>query len=78
MLIIYYTKNIYFNDFKMLLQVDFMLGSYMEDINITSNQFEKACAYGSPNIQTQFHHNAFEQVKRASARSCKQKRARNS
>lgn len=42
--------------------VDFMLGSYMEDIGITSDQFEKACGRASGKIRSQFHHAVFEQV----------------
>ena len=51
------------NPFRSLLdQVDFMLGSYMEDIGITSGQFEAACGVASEKIKTQFHHALFEQV----------------
>ena len=39
-----------------------MLGSYMEDIGITSSQFEAACGVASEKIKTQFHHALFEQV----------------
>ena len=42
------------------LQVDFMLGSYMEDIGITSGQFEEACGKGSGKS---FQQGLFEQVK---------------
>lgn len=48
------------DEFKNL--VDFMLGSYMEDIGISSEQFEKACGVASTKIKTQFHHTLFEQV----------------
>ncbi|KAK7074745.1 Cilia- and flagella-associated protein 36 [Halocaridina rubra] len=40
--------------------VDFMLGSYMEDIGITPEQFESAC--GKASIKTTFHQTLFEQV----------------
>ncbi len=42
--------------------VDFMLGSYMEDIGITSGQFEAACGQASTRIKSQFHQALFEQV----------------
>lgn len=35
--------------------VDFMLGSYMEDIGITPEQFESACGKASKNIKSKFH-----------------------
>ena len=41
------------------IQVDFMLGSYMEDIGINSGQFEEACGKGS---NKSFQHGLFEQV----------------
>ena len=44
-------------DYKNL--VDFMLGSYMEDIGITPQQFEEACGKGS---KRSFQHGLFEQV----------------
>ena len=44
------------------VQVDFMLGSYMEDIGITSDQFEAACGKASSKIRTQFHQALFEQA----------------
>merc|ERR1711944_300627 len=44
-------------DYKNL--VDFMLGSYMEDIGITPKQFEEACGKGS---KRSFQHGLFEQV----------------
>jgi len=44
-------------DYKNL--VDFMLGSYMEDIGITPKQFEDACGKGS---KKSFQHGLFEQV----------------
>ena len=37
-----------------------MLGSYMEDIGITSKQFEDACGKGS---KRSFQHGLFEQVR---------------
>ncbi|XP_068249619.1 cilia- and flagella-associated protein 36 [Palaemon carinicauda] len=40
--------------------VDFMLGSYMEDIGITPEQFEAAC--GEASTKTTFHQTLFEQV----------------
>jgi hypothetical protein len=39
-----------------------MLGSYMEDIGISSAQFEEACGKASRRIRSQFHHALFEQV----------------
>lgn len=42
--------------------VDFMLGSYMEDIGITPDQFEAACGKASKNIKSEFHQSLFEQV----------------
>uniref|UniRef100_A0A6A7FNV9 Cilia- and flagella-associated protein 36 n=2 Tax=Hirondellea gigas TaxID=1518452 RepID=A0A6A7FNV9_9CRUS len=42
--------------------VDFMLGSYMEDISITPEQFEAACGKASRNIKSEFHQSLFEQV----------------
>ena len=42
--------------------VDFMLGSYMEDIGITPEQFENACGVASTKIKSQFHNALFEQV----------------
>jgi len=39
-----------------------MLGSYMEDIGISSTQFEAACGKASTRIRSQFHHALFEQV----------------
>ena len=35
----------------MKFQVDFMLGSYMEDIGITPEQFEAACGVASKKIK---------------------------
>lgn len=52
-------KNIH-DGYKNL--VDFMLGSYMEDIGITPEQFEAACGQASKNIKSQFHQTLFEQV----------------
>ena len=46
---------------SIIVQVDFMLGSYMEDIGITSQQFEAACGKGS---KRSFQHGLFEQVRR--------------
>ena len=42
--------------------VDFMLGTYMEDIGITPVQFEKACCKSSSRIKSQFHQMLFEQL----------------
>merc|ERR1712141_744866 len=47
------------DDYKNL--VDFMLGSYMEDIGITSKEFEAACTQGK-SITGKFHQQLFEQV----------------
>jgi len=47
-------------DYKQL--VDFMLGSYMEDIGITPQQFQKACGGALGNVKKQFNHNVFEQI----------------
>ena len=54
------------NSFSHLLdfQVDFMLGSYMEDIGISPEQFEAACGVASKKIKSQFHHALFEQVEK--------------
>ena len=44
-------------------KVDFMLGSYMEDLGISSEQFESACDGASSKIKgSQFHQMIFEQV----------------
>ncbi|XP_071549166.1 cilia- and flagella-associated protein 36 isoform X2 [Panulirus ornatus] len=40
--------------------VDFMLGSYMEDMGINPEQFESAC--GKASMNTPFHQTLFEQV----------------
>lgn len=42
--------------------VDFMLGTYMEDIGITPQQFERACNKSSSRIKSQFHQMLFEQL----------------
>ncbi|XP_069688630.1 cilia- and flagella-associated protein 36 isoform X2 [Periplaneta americana] len=43
--------------------VDSMLGSYMEDIGITPEQFENACSKNSTEgVQIRFHQTLFEQV----------------
>ena len=39
-----------------------MLGSYMDDIGITAEQFEEACGRGKGKIRSQFQHGLFEQV----------------
>ena len=49
-------------DDSMMMQVDFMLGSYMEDISITPEQFETACGVASKKIKSQFHQSLFEQA----------------
>ncbi|KAI4469231.1 phosphodiesterase hl [Holotrichia oblita] len=50
-----------FNDFKNL--VDFMLGNFMDDIGITPQQFEDACAKGTQGgITLRFDQNIFEQI----------------
>ena len=54
--LIIYKLSFYSDNF---LQVDFMLGSYMEDIGITPKQFEEACGKGS---KRSFQHGLFEQV----------------
>jgi len=46
-------------DYKNL--VDFMLGSYMEDIGISAKEFEVACSQGKK-ITGKFHQQLFEQV----------------
>jgi hypothetical protein len=44
------------NNTQLSLQVDSMLGSYMEDIGITPEQFEKACSKNSAGgLQIRFH-----------------------
>ena len=40
-----------------------MLGSYMEDIGITPEQFEAACGVASKKIKSQFHQSLFEQAR---------------
>ncbi|XP_066153017.1 cilia- and flagella-associated protein 36 [Euwallacea fornicatus] len=47
-----------FEEFKNL--VDFMLGNFMEDIGISSEQFEKACVEGKRYVS--FNNNIFEQI----------------
>jgi len=42
--------------------VDFMLGSYMDDIGISPQQFQKACGAALGNVKKQFNHNVFEQI----------------
>ena len=39
-----------------------MLGSYMDDIGITPQQFQKACGSALGNVKKQFNHNVFEQI----------------
>ena len=48
------------DDYKNL--VDFMLGTYMEDIGITPGQFEKACTKSAAEMKTKFHQLQFEQL----------------
>jgi hypothetical protein len=45
-----------------LVQVDFMLGSLMSDLGITSGQFEAACADASARMSPQLQSMLFEQV----------------
>lgn len=42
--------------------VDFMLGSYMEDIGITAAQFQESCGRGQGRALAKFQHRLFEQV----------------
>lgn len=42
--------------------VDFMLGSHMEDLGITAEQFDNACGKTNKNIHSQFHQSLFEQI----------------
>ncbi|GIX84366.1 cilia- and flagella-associated protein 36 [Caerostris darwini] len=42
--------------------VDFMLGSYMEDLRITPDEFEKSCSVASKKALNQFHQSLFQQV----------------
>ena len=51
-----------FHTISLTMQVDFMLGSYMEDIGITPEQFEAACGVASKKIKSQFHQSLFEQA----------------
>ena len=51
-----------FHTISPTIQVDFMLGSYMEDIGITPEQFEAACGVASKKIKSQFHQSLFEQA----------------
>ena len=53
-------KHFYFTK-TLFVKVDFMLGSYMEDIQITPQQFSDACTKAK--IKTQFQQGLFEQVK---------------
>ena len=47
-----------------LLQVDFMLGSYMEDLGINSEQFEKIFGgKGKRETDSEIHTFLFEQVR---------------
>ena len=39
-----------------------MLGSYMDDIGITPQQFQKACGGALGNVKKQFTHTVFEQI----------------
>lgn len=48
------------NEYKNL--VDFMLGSHMEDMGITPEQFEKVCGKANRSIVAKFHQGLFEQV----------------
>ena len=48
-------------DYLIKTKVDFMLGSYMEDIGITAKEFEAACTQGK-SITGKFHQQLFEQV----------------
>ncbi|KAM7289236.1 cilia- and flagella-associated protein 36 isoform X1 [Ixodes scapularis] len=48
------------NEYKNL--VDFMLGSHMEDMGITPEQFEKVCGKANRGIAAKFHQGLFEQV----------------
>lgn len=48
------------NEYKNL--VDFMLGSHMEDMGITPEQFEKVCGKPNRGIAAKFHQGLFEQV----------------
>jgi hypothetical protein len=45
-----------------MFQVDFMLGSYMEDIGITAAQFQESCGRGQGKALAKFQHRLFEQV----------------
>ena len=54
------TTNHFWTHSSSTVQVDFMLGSYMDDIGITSKQFEDACGKGS---KRSFQHGLFEQVR---------------
>ncbi|XP_042905794.1 cilia- and flagella-associated protein 36 [Parasteatoda tepidariorum] len=42
--------------------VDFMLGSYMEDLRITPEEFEKSCSVATKRAMNQFHQSLFQQV----------------
>lgn len=52
-------KKIY-EDYKSL--VDVMLGSYMEDLGITVEQFDEACNRKATEMKTKFHKLQFEQL----------------
>ncbi|XP_054722764.1 cilia- and flagella-associated protein 36-like [Uloborus diversus] len=42
--------------------VDFMLGSYMEDLNITPEEFERSCSVASKKALNKFQQSLFQQV----------------
>lgn len=49
------------NEYKNL--VDYMLGSFMEEMQITPEQFETACMEGrNPDNHLHFHQGLFQQV----------------
>lgn len=48
--------------FVLNLKVDLMLGSFMEEMQITPEQFEVACLAGKQNSSLSFHQGLFQQV----------------
>lgn len=51
---------------KMMFKVDYMLGTFMEELQITPEQFEMACLEGRQNTAAgsafSFHQGLFQQV----------------
>ena len=55
-----YTMTLLSNcDISISFKVDFMLGSYMEDLKISPEEFEKSCCAVSKKVLNQFHQVSF-------------------